>query len=155
MDQTLPGRAEDERGMLEGMLLTDAERAYLSSQILGRLATVSPDGTPQNNPVAFFYNPEDGTVDIGGNRMGSTRKFRNVQATGKAALVVDDIESISPWKVRGIEFRGRAEALVDQSPPRPGFSRELIRIHPGWIFAWGIEGEGYGTRPRTVGSSGE
>ena len=37
---------------------TDAELAYLSSQRLGRLATVDVDGAPQNNPVGFGYNPE-------------------------------------------------------------------------------------------------
>jgi len=29
---------------------TDAELAYPASQRLGRLATVAPDGAPQNNP---------------------------------------------------------------------------------------------------------
>ncbi len=130
------------------MQLSDAERAYLSSQLLGRLATVDADGMPQNNPVGFFYNEERGTIDIGGYRMGATRKFRNVKATGRAALVVDDLVSVDPWRVRGIEFRGRAEALDDQPPPRPGFSAQLIRIHPDWIYAWGIEGEPYSGRPR-------
>lgn len=130
------------------MELSDAERAYLSSQLLGRLATVSADGTPQNNPVGFTYNEELATIDIGGYRMGGTRKFRNVKATGRAAFVVDDLQSVDPWRVRGIEFRGRAEALSDQPPLRPGFTRELIRIHPDWIYAWGIEGEPYGSRPR-------
>jgi pyridoxamine 5'-phosphate oxidase family protein len=130
------------------MQLSDAERGYLSSQLLGRLATVSADGTPQNNPVGFFYNEELGTIDIGGHRMGGTRKFRNVKATGRAAFVVDDLVSVDPWRVRGIEFRGRAEALDDEPPRRPGFSPQLIRIHPDWIYAWGIEGEPYSGRPR-------
>jgi pyridoxamine 5'-phosphate oxidase family protein len=36
------------------MRLTDEERAYLSTLRLGRLATVGPDGAPQNNPVQWF-----------------------------------------------------------------------------------------------------
>ncbi len=132
------------------MLLTEAEREYLSSQILGRLATVAPDGMPQNNPVSFRYNPETDTIDIGGRRMGATRKFRNVEATGRAALVVDDIASVNPWRVRGIEFRGRAEALRDQPPLRPGFSPEIIRLHPQRILAWGLDGEAMSMNARSV-----
>ena len=42
------------------MTFTEPELGYLTSQILGRLATVAPDGAPQNNPVAFAYTwPEE------------------------------------------------------------------------------------------------
>src|SRR6266508_4837968 len=99
------------------MFLTEAEREYLATLRLGRLATVGPDGGPQNNPVAFFVNGKLGTIDIGGYRMGQTRKFRNVLANRKVALVIDDIASVEPWHVRGVEVRGHAEALVDADPP--------------------------------------
>jgi pyridoxamine 5'-phosphate oxidase family protein len=120
---------------------TDTEREYLILQRLGRLATVSADGEIQNNPVGFFLNEELGTVDIGGMRMGETRKFRNVRATGRAAFVVDDLESVDPWRVRGVEIRGRAEALTDVAPPGGGYSGEIIRIHPERIISWGLDGE--------------
>lgn len=120
------------------MSLTQAERDYLATQKLGRLATVGPDGTPQNNPVGFRYNAELGTIDIGGYNLAASRKFRNVEANGRAAFVVDDIVSTRPWRVRGVEIRGTAEALRDQTPRR-GFSAELIRIHPQRIFSWGID----------------
>jgi pyridoxamine 5'-phosphate oxidase family protein len=133
--------------------LTEAELAYLAGQTLGRLATVSADGAPQNNPVSFRYNAEHGTIDIGGLAMGNTRKFRNVQATGRAAFVVDDIASRSPWRVRGVEIRGDAEALVDQEPPGPHFSRELIRIHPRRVISWGLDPERPAMQSRSVGAS--
>jgi pyridoxamine 5'-phosphate oxidase family protein len=132
------------------MFLTEAELEYLAGQRLGRLATVAADGGPQNNPVAFFVNAELGTIDVGGYRMGQTRKFRNVQANGHVALVVDDIASFDPWRVRGIEFRGHAEALVDVEPPRPNFSREVIRIHPRRILSWGLEAGEPLMRPRNL-----
>jgi pyridoxamine 5'-phosphate oxidase family protein len=132
------------------MLLTEAEREYLSSQILGRLATVGPDGVPQNNPVGFWYNTETDTIDIGGFQMGASKKFRNVEANGRVAFVVDDIASLDPWQVRGIELRGRAEALRDQPPPRPGFSPEIIRIHPRRILSWGIDTGGPRRSARSV-----
>jgi pyridoxamine 5'-phosphate oxidase family protein len=49
---------------------SEAERAYLRSQRLGRLATVDPLGQPQANPVGFFPQ-EDGTILIGGYAMGT------------------------------------------------------------------------------------
>jgi pyridoxamine 5'-phosphate oxidase family protein len=69
------------------------------------------------------------TIDARGLNMGATRKFGNFEADGRVAFVVDDIASVSPWRVRGIEIRGRAEARRDQpwraraSPaPTPGNS---------------------------------
>ena len=64
---------------------TEDERAWLASQRLGRLATVSPDGVVGNAPVTFFVRADD-TIDIGGMRMGATKKFRNVQAGSRAGL---------------------------------------------------------------------
>jgi pyridoxamine 5'-phosphate oxidase family protein len=119
---------------------TQQQLDYLASQRLGRLATVDADGAPQNNPVGFLVE-DDGTIVIGGYNLGATRKFRNVAHTGRAALVVDDLASVNPWRVRGVEVRGRAEAVADVEPPRPGMSREQIRIHPDWVYGWGLDGE--------------
>src|SRR5262245_17402855 len=120
------------------MTFTPAELTYLEKQPLGRLATVDADGAPQNNPVAFFVDA-DGMIFVGGMRMGQTRKFRNVARGSDVALVVDDVASVDPWTPRMIEIRGTAEALTDQVPPRPGFSREVIRIHPKQIYAFGVD----------------
>jgi len=119
--------------------LTNAEITYLDSQRLGRLATVDPHGAPQNNPVAFRYNPDVGTIDIGGRTMGASRKFANLATNPNVAFVVDDIVSFQPWKVRCVEIRGHAEALTDQVPPIPGFSNEIIRIHPTHVVSFGLE----------------
>ena len=113
--------------------------AYLGSQRLGRLATVDPHGAPQNNPVGFRYNAEAGTIDIGGLRMGASRKFRNLAGNPKVAFVVDDIASVQPWRVRCVEIRGRAEALLDQVPLAPGMSAEIIRIRPERVISFGLD----------------
>lgn len=136
------------------MIFTPAERNYLATQRLGRLATVDQDGWPQNNPVGFEYNVQLGTIDIHGRDLGATRKFRNVASNGKVAFVVDDIESVRPWKVRGIEIRGRADALAQQTPSRSYYSAEVIRIHPEQVFSWGIETDDGGMRKRTVSAGG-
>jgi pyridoxamine 5'-phosphate oxidase family protein len=135
------------------MPFTQAELDYMSTQQLGRLATVRPDGMPQVNPTAFFYDAERGTIDIGGFGMGQSRKFRNVEASGRAAFVIDDIKSVNPWVVRGVEIRGTAEALTGQEPPMPGMSGEIIRIHPRRIISWGLgESEKYRTNSRDIAS---
>ena len=133
------------------MTFTQLELEYLATQRLGRLATIAPDGYPQNNPVGFFVDAERGTIDIGGHRMGASRKFASVQANPRVSFVVDDLASVQPWRVRGIEIRGEAEALTDQEPPMGGFSRELIRIHPLRIRHWGLDpSEPFGGTGRTV-----
>ncbi|MFG1925536.1 PPOX class F420-dependent oxidoreductase [Cryptosporangium sp. NPDC048952] len=114
------------------MIFDDAEREYLSDQRLGRLATVDAKGIPQNSPVGFSVDYEAGTIDIAGWNMGASRKFRNVRQQGGVAFVVDDIASVNPWRVRGVEIRGVAEALTEPQ-------REIIRIHPHWIFSWGLD----------------
>ena len=49
--------------------------------------------------------------------MAASQKFRNVRRNGRATLVVDDIASASPWRVRFPEIRGTARAI-----PAPGGS---------------------------------
>lgn len=120
-------------------VFTTAELGYLTAQPLGRLATAGPGGMLQNNPVGFRVDAEAGTIEIGGWNMGASQKFRNVRANGQVAFVVDDLVSVQPWTVRGLEIRGRAEALTDAEPPQQFMSGEIIRIHPERIFSWGIE----------------
>jgi pyridoxamine 5'-phosphate oxidase family protein len=132
------------------MPFTAIEREYLTGQRLGRLATVAADGSPQNSPVGFQCNEAAGTIDIYGYSLGASRKFRNVAATGVVSLVVDDIASVDPWRVRGVEIRGTAEALTDQEPPQPYLSREVIRIHPQRVISWGIDPAAAGMQARTV-----
>lgn len=117
-----------------------AEQSYLASQRLGRMATVDRDGQPQANPVGFFPQ-DDGTVLIGGYRMGRSKKWRNLTANPRISLVVDDLVSERPWKVRGLEIRGRAELLTDPHLLGPQFSPEVIRVHPEWVTSWGLEEE--------------
>ena len=118
---------------------TETELAYLRTQRLGRLATVRPDGTVQNNPVGFGYNDKLQTIDIGGRNMAASRKFRNVAAGSKVAFVVDDIVSLDPWAVRCVEIRGDAEALTESTDSAAHMAGAIIRIHPRRIVSFGLE----------------
>lgn len=135
-------------------VFTDAELDYLGTQRLGRLATLAPDGTLQNNPVGFEVDPENGVIDIRGRDLGNSRKFRNIAANGQVAFVVDDIASLDPWVVRCFEVRGTAEALTGQPPPNPYVTGEVIRIHPRRIISWGLGADGRQSSRRTIGPTG-
>ncbi len=111
---------------------SERELAYLRERRLGRIATVGTDGTPHVVPVGMWrHNPEHDAIDVGGRDFAATKKFRDVARSGHAAIVIDDLASTDPWRPRGIEVRGDAEAITDPQP--------LIRIHPGRIVSWGLE----------------
>lgn len=109
---------------------TERELDYLlGERHLARLATVGADGTPHVVPVGWGFNRELGTIDIGGHNMAPSKKFRDVARSGRAAIVIDDV--LPPWRPRGVEVRGEAEAI--EGPPA------LIRLHPRRIVSWGLE----------------
>ncbi len=56
--------------------LTEAERTYLKSQPLARLATVDASGAPQNNPVGAFLDVETGDVLVGGHAVARSSASR-------------------------------------------------------------------------------
>ena len=85
---------------------------------------------PKKVPVAWIYNAARDAIEIGGSELERSKKFRDVARTGRAAIVIDDLASTDPWRPRGIEVRGRAEALA--------MPTALIRIHPERIVSWGL-----------------
>ena len=110
----------------------EGELEYLSGGFqLGRIATIGVDGTPHVVPVGWIYNAARDAIDVGGRDLARTKKFRDVARSERAAIVIDDVASTDPWRPRGIEIRGRGEAIALPTP--------LIRIHPERIVSWGIE----------------
>jgi pyridoxamine 5'-phosphate oxidase family protein len=120
--------------------LTTVQIGYLASQLLGRLATAGPDHKPHVGPTSFRYNAELGTIDVGGHHVSTTKKYRDVEANGWAAIVVDDLVSTDPWTPRFLEIRGRAEAIpAGGAHLGPGFGEAFIRIHPEKVSSFGLE----------------
>jgi len=122
-------------------VFTSIEIEYLAGQRVGRLATVNSEGKPQVTPVGFLYNEELDVIEIGGQAVSKTQKFRNILENPNVAFVVDDL--LPPWQVRGVEIRGTAQALPEGGKERFGRFYEadpgLIRIHPDQIISWGLE----------------
>jgi pyridoxamine 5'-phosphate oxidase family protein len=131
----------DEKERHKMSVFTVKEIEYLQSQRLGRLATINPKGQPQNAPVGFRYNAELDVIEIGGRAMSKSQKYRNIQANPKVALVIDDV--LPPWRPRGIEIRGTAQALPAGGKALFGERYEadeaIIRITPVQIIGWGLE----------------
>ncbi len=123
-------------------IFTDAEMEYLrEGRRLGRLATVGPEGMPHVTPVGWRLSDSGDEFVIGGIDVERTKKFRDVERTGRAAFVVDDV--LPPWKPRGVEVRGTATAVRG---PDSG-----IRLRPERVVSWGLESEELAARhARTI-----
>ena len=121
---------------------TDAERAYLTDvHPMARLATVGADGMPHVMPLGMYsIEAETDAIVTTGQDLTATKKWRDVLGNGRAAIVIDDV--LPPFRPRGIEIRGRADAFSDGEPS--------IRIYPERIVAWGLDDTKGRRHARTV-----
>lgn len=109
---------------------SEDEATYLAENFIGRLATSSTSGQPHVVPVGYRFDGE--VISFGGFNLASSMKYRNMVTNDKVAFVVDDVVSTNPWRVRGVEIRGRAEPVL----AKDGVS--MIRIIPLNIRSWGL-----------------
>jgi pyridoxamine 5'-phosphate oxidase family protein len=119
-------------------MLSDLEVEYLKNQHLARIATASPQGEPEVSPVGFEY---DGKYFYVGSHDQSiffkTRRYKNIKnGNPRVSLVVDDLQSVDPWRPRGIKVRGRAEVVEHEGMFGKG---SYLRISPEVTISWGIE----------------
>lgn len=119
-------------------VLSDAETQYLKSQRLARIATATLQGEPEVSPVAFEF---DGKYFYVGSHDQSiffrTRRYKNIKSGNtKVSLVIDDLESIDPWRPRAIKVRGTAEVVEHAGMFGKG---SYLRITPRVSISWGIE----------------
>ena len=59
-------------------------------QRLGRLATVGSDGSPHVVPVGFRLDAGAEAIEVGGQALSRSKKWRDLQANPRVAFVVDD-----------------------------------------------------------------
>jgi pyridoxamine 5'-phosphate oxidase family protein len=117
---------------------TEKELEYLRSQRLARIATADSGGQPHVVPVGFKVSADGAAIEVGGRDFGNTRKYRDIRANRKVAIVVDDLASVTPWAPRGIEVRGTAVLQDAGGGPTPS-DQPWARITPERIVSWGIE----------------
>ncbi|MEV2231064.1 PPOX class F420-dependent oxidoreductase [Streptomyces phaeochromogenes] len=122
------------------MSFTDEEIAYMRSQPLARVATLSADGRqPDVVPLAFEYDGTHFWVGGSGPSVSGTRKFRNIRAgQHEVALVIDDLVSLNPFIARGVRVYGIAEEPVERvGMVGPGL---YTRITPTVSWSWNMTG---------------
>ena len=116
-------------------MFSEAEIAYLKNQYLARLATVSRKGQPTVDAVGFEF--DGARFYIGGIDLPPSRKYKNVAAGNhQVSLIIDDLESVEPWKPRQIKVHGLAE-IVERTG-RFGH-KEYLAITPTISWSFGIE----------------
>ena len=119
-------------------MFSKAEQDYLKTQRLARVASASKKGTPEVSPVAFEF---DGRYFWIGSHSQyiffKTRRYKNITSGGgRVALVVDDLESVNPWRPRGVKVSGTAEVMDHDGMFGQG---KYLRITPLVTASWGIE----------------
>jgi pyridoxamine 5'-phosphate oxidase family protein len=127
------------------MMFSEQELDFLSAQPLARIGTVDDEGQPTVDAVGFEF---DGTrFYIGGHRLETTRKYKNIVAGHhKVSLLIDDLKSLHPWQPRGIRIHGTAEIVQRQGHLGPG---SYLAITPTVSWSWGLEESG--VEPGRVG----
>jgi PPOX class probable F420-dependent enzyme len=107
-------------------------RTFLEQQRVGHLATVSRGGEPHVVPVCYvvaddtIYMPIDEKPKQPGRTL---RRVRNIEETGRAALVVDRYDE--DWTQLGwVLLRGRAELLAPGSPEQARAVKLLRQRYP-------------------------
>jgi pyridoxamine 5'-phosphate oxidase family protein len=132
-------------------MFTDAEIEYLSSQRLGRLATVTARNEAHVVPTGFRVSADHTNIEVGGHDLAARRPLylRNIESNPSVAFVVDDLASTSPWTPRGVTVRGQAEIRSQGGEHLgPGFDSTVIVITPASIVSWGIDSPAFG-RPNS------
>jgi pyridoxamine 5'-phosphate oxidase family protein len=105
--------------------------ATCSASVAWRGSPRSARRNAAHRPVGIWsHNPRARHIDVTGHDFDRSKKYRDVRRNRRAAFVIDDIASANPWHVRGVEARGRAEAL--EHP------HSLIRINPDRVVSWGL-----------------
>ena len=133
-------------------VFTDEELSYLAEQRLGRIATVGSQGQPHVVPTSFRYHAEHDAIDVGGLRMSQTKKLRDVQRTGRASIVIDDV--LPPWQPPMIEIRGTAAVLAEGGKAlNERFEDTIVRIKPARIISFGIESGDLTAKARSVSAT--
>ena len=87
------------------MNVPDSHADILEKQAFASVATIGPDGEPQNNPVWFDWDGEF----VRFSQTTARRKYRNLLGDGRVALSILDPDD--PY--RYIEIRGEMVAVED------------------------------------------
>jgi PPOX class probable F420-dependent enzyme len=125
--------------------IPDSHRDLLSTQV-GTLATIGPDGRPQQTEVWFLAAGDTVAISLNTSR----QKTKNLMASPAVSFLILDLAN--PY--RYLEIRGDAEITPDddyvfadkvgakygsdlREHDEPGVSRVVVTIRPVRVNVWG------------------
>ena len=119
-------------------MFSPVEANCLKSQFLARLATVDNKGQPDVVPVGFEF--DDKYFWIGSHSQDiffQTKRYSNVKkGNNSIALVIDDLQSVNPWKPRSIKVYGMDEVIEHEGRFGTG---KYLRVTLKISWSMGIE----------------
>jgi PPOX class probable F420-dependent enzyme len=135
----------------------EREHAFIQAARVAHLATVDGRGEPFVVPVCYAYDGERFFIAIDEKpkrRDRTLKRVRNIEQTGRAALVIDRYDDVDWSRLAWLMVRGRAEMLSskDQDHARivgllraryPQYRQmaleraPIIAIAPERITSWG------------------
>lgn len=143
--------------------LTPAERAFLATERVARLATAAPDGTPHLVPVCYAPALADSglaavyiALDEKPKRVapGALKRVRNLLANPAVALLIDRYDDANWSRLAFLRLDGRATILPPDDAEHPAAlallrakypqygamaleGRPIVRITPVAARSWG------------------
>jgi len=129
------------------VIFKKSEERFLRRMEIGRLATISSDGTPHAVPVSYLFKDNAFLIAVDYN----TKKLRNLRRNRRTALVVDTlrpnrgilIQGVAKLIVRGAEFSRaysqfyKAFGWVRADPWKEG-EAPFVKITPTAKASWGF-----------------
>lgn len=113
-------------------VIPEAYADLLEKPVLAHVATIGPNGEPQNNPI--WFGVQDGKILF--SQTTGRQKFRNVQKDARVALSIVDPEN--PY--RYLEIRGTVER-IDPDPDRAFINSMAKKYINEDVYPWHIPGD--------------
>ena len=110
--------------MRGSVAFTKIEERFLRSNEIGRLATISSNGTPHVVPVSYLFTDNAFLIAVD----YDTRKLRNLKQNHRTALVIDRLRPN-----RGILVQGSAKLIEKDAEFREAYSQFYKAF--GWVRA--------------------
>ena len=104
----------------------------LDSTALAHVATIGPDGEPQNNPV--WFGTDNGNILF--SQTKTRQKYKNVQREPRIALSI--VDPANPY--RYLEIRGVVER-IDEDPNRDFINSMAKKYLDQDVYPWHQEGD--------------
>jgi len=114
------------------MAIPEKYADLLESNALVHMATIGPNGEPQNNPVWFGWDGQHVLIS----QTKGRQKFRNVQRNPRVALSI--VDPANPY--RYLEIRGSV-VRIDEDPDR-AFINSMAKKYIGQdVYPWHQPGD--------------